>query len=126
MAFTAYIDNQLINHLLGSGTYTKPSNLYLALYIGDPLTTGSEISTSGSAYVRQSSTFSVSGGIATNSAVIEYPVATTNWGTIDYCAVYDALTSGNMLVTAPLTIAKNIVAGDILRFPVSSISVTLT
>lgn len=125
MPFTAYTDNKLIDHLLGSGTYTKPS-LYLALYVGNPLTTGAEISTSGSAYVRQSAAFTISGGTATNTSVIEYPVATTAWGVIDYCAVYDALTSGNMLVTAPLTAAKTIASGDILRFQAATISVTLT
>lgn len=126
MPFTSYTDNKLIDHLLGSGTYTKPSSLYVALYVGNPLTSGTEVTTSGSAYARKLSTFSISGDTATNEFVLEYNVATTNWGTIDYCAIYDALTSGNMLVTAALTTPKTVVIGDILRFQTASISVTLT
>lgn len=125
MPFTSYTDNKLIDHLLGSGTYTKPSK-YLALFNGNPLTTGTEVSTSGSAYARLPATFNISGNTATNATAIEFDVATTDWGTIDYCAIYDALTNGNKLVTSSLAIAKTIVIGDILRFQVASISVTLT
>lgn len=125
MPFSSYADNKLIDHLLGSGTYTKPSTLYLALYVGDPLTTGAEVSTSGSAYARQAITFTISGGTASNTSSVEFSAATTNWGTLDYCAIYDASTNGNMLVSAPLTSAKTIAVGDILRFQAANLSVTL-
>lgn len=126
MPFTAYADNKLIDHLLGSGTYTKPAALYLALFVGDPQTTGAEVTTSGSAYGRLAATFTISGGTATNASAIEYSAATTVWGVIDYCAVYDDETGGNMLVSAPLTASKDIQIGDILRFQSGSLSVTLS
>lgn len=126
MPFSAYADNKLIDHLLGSGTYTKPSGLYVALYVGDPLTSGAEVSTSGTGYARQSATFTITGGSATNTSAIEFPAATANWGTIDYCAIYDALSGGNMLVSAALTSAKTVATLDILRFQASTITVTLT
>jgi hypothetical protein len=126
MAFTSYTDNALLGHLLGSTTYTKPSALYVALFIGDPASGGTEISTSGSAYARISATFTVSSGIATNSAAIEWPVATSTWGAITWVAIYDAVTGGNQLVTAQLTSAKTIGSGDVLRIPTSQLSVTLT
>jgi hypothetical protein len=126
MAFTSYTDNKLIDHLLGSGTFTKPSAKYLALYVGDPQSGGTEVSTSGSAYSRQSASFSVTGGTATNSAAIEFSAATSSWGTVNYVAIFDASTSGNMLVSAALTSSKTIGSGDVLRFPTSQLSVTLT
>jgi hypothetical protein len=126
MAFTNYTDNKLIDHLLGSGTYTKPSTLYVALFVGDPSSGGTEVSTSGSAYARVTSTFTISGGNATNTAAIEWATATSSWGTIDWVAIYDASTSGNQLVTAALSSAKTIASGDVLRIPISSLSVTLT
>jgi hypothetical protein len=126
MPFTSYIDNKLIDHLLGSGTYTKPASLYVALYVGDPAGGGTEISTSGTAYARQSGSFSVSGGTATNSASIEYSAATSAWGTINYVAIFDASTGGNMLVSAALSSAKTIGTGDVLRIPTGQLSVTLT
>lgn len=126
MAFTTYTDNKLIDHLLGSNTYTKPSTLYAALFVGNPSSGGTEVSTSGSAYARVTSTFTISGGTATNTAAIEWATATSSWGTIDWVAIYDASTSGNQLVTAQLSSSKTIASGDVLRIPISSLSVTLT
>jgi len=126
MAFTNYTDNKLIDHLLGSSTYTKPSTLYVALFVGNPTSGGTEVSTSGSAYARVVSTFTISGGNATNTAAIEWATATSSWGTIDWVAIYDASTSGNQLVTAALSSSKTIASGDVLRIPISSLSVTLT
>ena len=126
MAFTSYTDNKLIDHLLGSATFTKPSTLYVALFVGNPASGGTEISTSGSAYARVVSTFTIAAGTATNTAAIEWATATSAWGTIDWVAIYDASTSGNQLVTAALSSSKTIASGDVLRIPISSLSVTLT
>lgn len=126
MAFTSYTDNKLIDHLLGSNTFTKPSTLYVALFVGNPSSGGTEVSTSGSAYARVTSTFTISSGTATNTAAIEWATATSSWGTIDWVAIYDASTGGNQLVTAALSSSKTIASGDVLRIPISSLSVTLT
>ena len=126
MPFTAYTDNKVIDHLLGSGTFTKPSAVYVALFVGDPASGGTEISTSGTAYVRKSSSFTISANVATNTSNIEYAAATSAWGTITHAAIYDALSGGNQLVTAPLGTAKPIATGDVLRFPAGQLSVTLT
>ncbi len=126
MAFTSYTDNKLIDHLLGSATFTKPSSLYVALFVGEPGNGGTEVSTSGSAYARLAATFTISGGNATNTSALEWSTATSSWGTIDWVAIYDASTSGNMLVTAQLSSSKTIASGDVLRIPASNLSVTLT
>ena len=126
MPFSSYVDNKLIDHLLGSATYTKPSALYVALFVGNPASGGTEVTTSGSAYARQSAAFTISTNSASNTAAIEYPTATSSWGTIDYIAIYDASTAGNQLVSAALSAAKTIASGDVLRIPASNLSVTLT
>ena len=126
MPFSSYVDNKLIDHLLGSGTYTKPSALYVALFVGNPASGGTEVTTSGSAYARQSAAFTISTNSASNTAAIEYPTATSAWGTIDYIAIYDASSGGNQLVSAALSSAKTIASGDVLRIPASNLSVTLT
>lgn len=126
MPFSSYVDNKLIDHLLGSATYTKPSALYVALFVGNPASGGTEVTTSSSAYVRQSAAFTISTNSASNTAAIEYATATASWGTIDYIAIYDASTAGNQLVSAALSAAKTIASGDVLRIPASNLSVTLT
>lgn len=126
MPFTAYIDNKLIDHLLGSGTYSKPAALYVALFVGNPASGGTEVTTAGSGYARQSAAFTISTNTASNTAAIEYPTATSSWGTIDYVAIYDAASAGNQLVTAALSAAKTIASGDVLRIPASNLTVSLT
>lgn len=126
MPFSAYLDNKVIDHVLGSGTYSKPAALYVALFNGNPASGGTEISTSGSGYARQSAAFTISANSATNTANIEFPVATSAWGSITHIAIYDASTSGNQLVTSQLTTSKTIGIGDVLRIPASNLNVTLT
>jgi hypothetical protein len=126
MPFTAYTDNKLIDHLLGSDTFTKPAARYVALFIGDPTAGGTEISTTGSAYARLSSAFTIAANVATNTADLQWSAATTSWGTINYMAVYDAATGGNMLVSSALTTAKTIGIGDILKIPAANLQITLT
>jgi hypothetical protein len=126
MPFTLYTDNKLIDHLLGAGTFTKPGSKYVALYVGDPMLSGAEISRTGTAYARQAASFTVVSNLATNSSDLEWPAATSVWGTVNYVAIYDAATSGNMLVSAALTTAKTISNGDVLRVPASSLSITLS
>jgi hypothetical protein len=70
-------------------------------------------------------TFTVSGDTATNNAAIEWPTATGSWGTITHVAVFDADTSGNMLVYASLAASKTISTGDVLRIPSGDLDVTL-
>lgn len=126
MAFTSYTDNKLIDHLLGSNTFTKPSSLYVALYVGDPTSGGTEVSTSSTAYSRQSAAFTISGGAATNTAQLQWSAATASWGTITHVAIFDASTSGNRLVDAALSSSKAIGIGDVLQIPAGDLDVTLT
>lgn len=118
MALSAYADNKLIDHLLGSGTFTKPSSLYLALTVS-----GTEVS--GGAYARQAIAFSISGGVATSTTDVLYAIATANWGTIDGIAVYDASSGGNQLLAGTLTASKTINSGDRFELPTGNLTVTL-
>jgi len=100
--------------------------VYLALYTDDPTDadTGTEIS--GGSYARQSITFGApSNGTSTNSAAIEFPAATANWGVITHVGIRDALTSGNLLYHTALDASKTINNGDIFKILTSNLSVTL-
>ena len=48
------------------------------------------------------------------------------WGTIVAIAIFDALTTGNMIAWADLTASKTIATGDILRIPAGDLDVTLS
>lgn len=122
-----YLENALINGTLRGTTYTAPSAVYVALFTSDPTDAGTGTEVSGGGYARQVATFAApSNGATVNSAAVEFPQATANWGTIGWLGLYDAATGGNLLYHTALTTAKTIDTGDIFKFAASSISVTLS
>jgi hypothetical protein len=99
----------------------------LALFTSNPAedASGTEVSTSGTAYARQSATFTVSGNTASNSGAIEFPTATANYGTVSHVGVYDASSGGNLIAYAALSTSKVIETGDVFRVPDGDLDVTL-
>lgn len=105
----------------------RPTSWYLALFTSNPAedASGTEVSTSGTGYARQSVSFSVSGNAATNSGAVEFPTATASYGTVTHVGVYDASTSGNLIVYAALDASKSIDTGDVMRVPAGDLDITL-
>lgn len=127
-SFSDYLEDKVLKHVFTNTAYTAPSTLYVGLFTVAPTDAGGGTEVSGGSYARQTATFTVSGSSPTqaaNSAAVEFPTASANWGTIVAAAVFDASTSGNMLAWADLTANKTISSGDVFRFPTSSFVVTL-
>jgi hypothetical protein len=122
-----HLENALINAVLRATSYTSPTTTYLALYTSDPTDadTGTEIT--GGSYVRQSITFGApSNGTSTNSAAVEFPQATADWGVISYVGIRDAVTSGNLLFHTALDASKTINNGDVFKITAGNLSVQLS
>jgi hypothetical protein len=125
-AMSNYLENALINATLRNTTFTSPSTVYVGLFLTDPTDAGSGTEVSGGSYARKAMTFGApSNGASVNSAAVEFDQATGNWGTIPFFAIFDSLTSGNMLYHGALTASKTIETGDVFKFATSSVSVTL-
>lgn len=125
MSFTNFLETELLDHVFGGNAYTAPATLYVGLFTAAPGEAGGGTELSGSAYTRQSCAMSVTGNTASNSANVEFPAATGNWGTVTHAAIFDASTGGNMLAYATLTSSKVVETGDILRFSTGQLQVTL-
>ena len=128
-AASDYLEDKLLDHVLGNTAFTQPSNIYLALFTADTgleaNSPSAEISTSGTAYGRQSVSFAASSsGSASTSATVTLSAATANWGTVTHVAVMDASTSGNVLFYGAVTTSKTIESGD--TFQVSSGNLTVS
>ena len=126
--FSNYLENALINAVLRNTTYTSPATVYVSLYTSDPTDSdsGTEVSTSGTAYARQAVTFGApSNGVSTNSADVTFPTATSSFGTVTHIGIHDASTSGNLLFHTILDNSKTIDTGDIFRITTGNLSVTL-
>lgn len=121
-----YLETALINATLRGTSYTSPTTVYLALYTSNPTDADTGTEVSGTGYVRKPITFSApSDGVSTNSALIEFPIAISSWGTVGWVAIRDSLTAGNMLYYTPLDVSKTITSGDIFRINSNNLSVTL-
>ncbi len=111
-AISTYLADKLFNHVLRNEVYTPPAKVYLALYTTDPTAAGTGTEVSGAGYARQEIAFDASASRATsNTAAVEFPKATANWGTVTHWGLKDADTAGNLLyfgeVTSPITINTN-------------------
>jgi len=128
MSFTNFLETEILDHVFAGSAYTAPSTKYLALYTAAPGETGggTEVSTSGTAYVRQSVAFTTTGNTTSNTAAVEFPTATgSGFGTVTHVGVFDAATSGNLMAYATLTSSKAIASGDVFRVPAADLDITL-
>lgn len=126
--FTNFSEDLVLDFLFTASTATRPTAWYVALYTVAPGEAGGGTECSGTSYVRQSASFTVSGTApsqAANSAAVEFPTAGGSWGTIVAAGVFDALSGGNLLAYADLTTSKTIDTGDVLRFNTGTLIVTL-
>ena len=121
---TNYLENQLIDHFLGTTTYTKPDAVYVGLFTVAPSDAGGGTEVSGGSYARQAATFNASSsGSTTNNTNIDFtlmPSATTV-----AIGIFDASTSGNMLLHGTLTANKTTDAGDTLRIATGSLTISI-
>ena len=102
--------------------------MYVALYTVAPDDTGGGTEVTGGSYARQSGAFTVSGTnptTASNSAAIEYPTATADYGTVVAVGILDASSSGNLLAYANLDTSKSVTTGDVFRFDTGDLDITL-
>lgn len=131
-AISDYLENALINHIFRNADFTRPANIYVALFTAAPSDSGGGTEVSGGSYARQaiatgasSGWDAASGGATANTGILTFPTASANWGTITHAALFDAATSGNMLFHGALAASKLIETGDIFRFPAGDIDVSL-
>jgi len=129
-AKTKYLEQKLLNHTLLNEPYTPPDKLYLALLTADPGRTGSTASEiSDPAYERQEIAFTAaadhaeSGSYVQNTLDIDYPQATTDWGSVGYGALMDAKTGGNGLYKGAFDVAKQVLANDYYQCPAGQVKV---
>jgi hypothetical protein len=128
-ALSNYLENNLIDRLLRGQTFTFPTNVYFGLLTSAPSDTGGGTEVSGGSYARVTvaasmtnfagtqgagTTTASSGtsGTTSNNVNITFPTPTASWGVISYVAVYDASTSGNLLLWGALTTPKTVNSGD--------------
>ena len=127
MSFSNTYETHVLNYVFTTTSVTRPTAWYLALFTSNPAedASGTEVSASGTAYARQSATFTVSGNTASNSGAVEFPTATASYGTVTHVGVYTASSGGDLIAYAALSTSKAIDTGDVFRVPSGDFDVTL-
>ncbi len=124
-AMSDYLENEILDHILSTGSYTMPTAVYVGLSTGSFNDDNNGTELTGSNYARVAATFSAaSSGTTSNSAAVEFNAATGSWGLISHFGIFDAASSGNLLIHGAFTTAKTIASGDILKIPTGDLDIT--
>lgn len=125
-----YLENKLLDHVLGNSAYTAPATVYVALFTVAPTDAGGGTEVSGGGYARVAVTNNLtnwpaaSGGAKSNGTDITFPEATGNWGTVVAFGIFDAASGGNLLYWGDLTQSKTISTGDTAKFAAGDLDIT--
>lgn len=117
-----YLENKVLDHVLGGADYARPGTLYVELYTDVPSEAGVGTEVTGGAYARASvlnnaANFPASvGSSKSNANAIAFPTATANWGTVVGFAIFDNASGGNCLFAGALAEAFNVNAGATFSF----------
>ena len=137
-----YLENKIIDHIFRGRSFTAPAALYVSLHTADPTDAAGGAEVSGNNYSRAqlnpsdtnwaatqggtpAAASSGTGGQTSNKGTITFATPSGSWGLVTHFGIWDASTSGNLLVHGALTVSKTINASDAVTFPVDALTVTL-
>jgi hypothetical protein len=126
VAISDYLENELLDHAFKTGTYTVPTNLFIALYTAAPSDTGGGTEVTGGSYVRtiNNTWDAASGGVVENTSAINFIEATANWGTVLAAGIFDASVGGNLLWWGTCT-SITVNTGSSITFPAGTIDASI-
>lgn len=124
-AKTDYLENALLDHVLRATTYSSPATIYVGLFTTMPVDDGTGgVEVSGGSYARRPVTFAApSAGQTANNAIVQFPLATADWGTVLGVGLFDSLSGGHLLYYGTLTASKAVGLGDQISFASSALTV---
>lgn len=112
-----YLENKLLDEVLGGVGYTSAANVDVALYTVAPSDSGGGTEVAGGSYARVSLTNNATNwpaasvGAKSNGTAITFPAPTANWGTIVAFAIFEGGTS-NLLYWGLITPNKTVNNAD--------------
>jgi hypothetical protein len=128
--FTASPRNSMLLWLVGKADPSATATRYITTFNGDPQGAGTEnlSSLTGSSSrinMTTAMTTSPSSGTLASTSDITFTASASSSATVDYVAVYDNQTAGNLLASASVT-SKSITAGDGLKILAGNLTFSIT
>lgn len=124
------------DHLLRSATWSKPTAIYVGLFTTMPSEDGTGgVEVSGGSYVRIQcgpgdsywTTPTSGNGAYINTAIIQFPLPTANWGDVAGYGLFSAASSGTLYISKTFTAPVTISLGDPApAFSIGAITVTVS
>lgn len=131
---STYLENALLNGVLGGPAFPLPTTVYIALSTAaysDTATGAAMTEVSGNGYARVAVTNNATNwpaaasGQKQNGATFTFPAATgTGWGTVTAFYICDAASGGNVLYGGDLTTPRSITGGDTASFAPASLNIS--
>lgn len=117
-----YLENAVLDHLLGGPDYARSATVYLALFNTAPNEAGGGTEVSGGGYARIPVTNDPTNfppavnGEKMLATIQTFPTSTTDWGTVVAMAIFDADPGGNMLFWANLVSSQAVPVDRVATF----------
>lgn len=131
-SFSDFLENEILDHAFGNAAWSAPATLYIGLSTTTITDAGGNITQpSGNNYSRVAVTnnatnFPVaSGGSKSNGTEITFPTPSGSWGTVTDFFISDAASGGNTLAYGALSASQTVSAGNIVKFPVGTLTLSL-
>ena len=128
-ALSNYAEKLLLDWVFTTGAATRPTTWFVALYTAAPSDSGGGTEVSTGAYVRKSISFSAAvspGGTISNSNEVTFTASGAGFGTVTHIGIFDSVTSGNLLVHGQMSVSKNVLDGETLKFGINNLTLTLS
>lgn len=130
-----YLENKLLDAVLGGPAFSLPANVYVALSTAayTDAATGAamdEVSTSSTGYARVALVNNATNwpaavnGVKANGDSITFAVASGAWGVVTSFYICDAASGGNVLYGGDLASPRTVNAGDTAAFAAGTLTIT--
>jgi len=121
MNISNWLSAALLNATLRNTAFSSPTTVYLALYTSDPTPADTGTEVNGGGYKRMAISFAapaVENGKQTvkNTADVEFPIASSDWGLVTHIGLRTAVTGGNLLWSTSVPNPRTIQSGDKPKF----------
>jgi len=128
-----YAIKNLLDEVVGKTAFVMPT-VWCALYNGNPLVAGVELADPPATdYAREAcagkwaaAAFVSPTGTSASNADIDFGVAGAAWGTVDYFALFDSNSGGNMLASGPLEVSRSVQLNDPVKFPSGELKIRMS
>jgi hypothetical protein len=121
-AFSNYAENKVLDHALGTTSWTMPAQLYVKLHTGDP---GEDCTANASSNTTRVAADwnAASAGTAALSNAVTWASWANGTQTISHISLWDHLSTGNPILYGALSTPKQVANGDDLRLDTCAVTV---